>query len=159
MHINTLIELAIQRALRNSLRGLADQMGVSSGILSQWKLGNKPIPDDRIQQLAKIAGQDPGPWLLLIRSEQDGGELGREWAKLYKRLAGTAVLAALAIGIISPAFALDPLKTGVEVTAGEGRAGTPITYRGYEIAGKGMLQRLFSLFFGKRLMRNFFTFA
>jgi len=98
------------------MRGLAEQIGVTVASLSEWNTGKRPIPDDRIQQLAKIAGQDPGPWLLLIRSEQDGGELGREWAKLYKRLAGTAVLAALAIGLISPAFALDPLKTGVEIT-------------------------------------------
>lgn len=101
------------------MRGLAEQMGITVSSLSDWKVGKSPIPDDRIQQLAKIAGQDPGPWLLLIHSEQDGGELGREWAKLYKRLAGTAVLAALAVGIISPAFALDPLRSGVEVTAGE----------------------------------------
>ncbi|PPU91426.1 hypothetical protein XalbCFBP2523_14775 [Xanthomonas albilineans] len=102
MHINTLVELAIQRSLRGSLRGLAEQMGISSGVLSQWKLGNKPIPDERIQQLAKIAGQDAGPWLLLIHSEQDQGELGREWAKLYKQLAGAAMALLICIGTALP---------------------------------------------------------
>lgn len=118
MHVNTLVELAVQRALRNSLRGLAEQMGVSSGVLSEWKSGTKPIPDERIQQLAKIAGQDAGPWLLLIHSEQDQGELGREWAKLYKRLASTALVVAIAAGTISPAFAMDPMQLGIEVTQG-----------------------------------------
>ncbi|WP_341273070.1 DUF3693 domain-containing protein [Xanthomonas oryzae] len=99
MHVDTLIELAIQRSLRGSLRGLAEQMGVSSGIVSQWKLGNKPIPDERIQQLARIAGQEAGPWLLLIHSEQDQGDLGREWAKLYKKLGMTAAGILCAIGL------------------------------------------------------------
>ncbi|MFB8956120.1 DUF3693 domain-containing protein [Xanthomonas arboricola] len=102
MHVDTLIELAIQRSLRGSLRGLAEQMGVSSGIVSQWKLGNKPIPDERIQQLARIAGQEAGPWLLLIHSEQDQGDLGREWAKLYKRLGMAALALVLCIGAALP---------------------------------------------------------
>ncbi|AVY66712.1 helix-turn-helix domain-containing protein [Xanthomonas translucens] len=104
MHINTLIELAIQRSLRRSLRGLAEQMGITSGVLSEWKKGNKPIPDERIQQLAKIAGQDIGPWLLLIRSEQDQGELGREWAKLYKRLGATAAIFLCVVGLAGNAL-------------------------------------------------------
>ncbi|SMQ99287.1 Phage related protein [Xanthomonas fragariae] len=81
------------------MRGLAEQMGVTSAALSEWNKGHKPIPDERIRQLAKIAGQDPGPWLLLIHSEQDQGELGREWAKLYKRLGITAAGILCAIGI------------------------------------------------------------
>ncbi|MFW9572276.1 DUF3693 domain-containing protein [Xanthomonas euvesicatoria pv. euvesicatoria] len=118
MHVDTLIELAIQRSLRGSLRGLAEQMGVSSGIVSQWKLGNKPIPDERIQQLARIAGQEAGPWLLLIHSEQDQGDLGREWAKLYKRLGMTAAVILCAIGI-----AANPLiaKASIGETKSEAR--------------------------------------
>lgn len=94
------------------MRGLAEQMGIKVASLSDWKTGKSPIPDDRIQQLAKIAGQDAGPWLLLIHSEQDQGELGREWAKLYKRLASAALVVAIAAGTISPAFATNPMKPG-----------------------------------------------
>ncbi|QDS18162.1 DUF3693 domain-containing protein [Xanthomonas arboricola] len=91
MHIKTLIELAVQRLDRKSVRSLSERMGIAHGVLYEWRDGKKPVPDERIQQIAKIAGQDPGPWLLLIHSEQDQGDLGREWAKLYKRL-GIAVL-------------------------------------------------------------------
>ncbi len=48
------------------------------------------MPEERIRQLAKFAGEDPGHWLLLIKSEQEKGDLGKEWAKLYKRLTATA---------------------------------------------------------------------
>jgi len=84
------------------MRGLAEQIGVTVASLSEWNTGKRPIPDDRIQQLAKIAGQDAGPWLLLIHSEQDQGELGREWAKLYKRLAGAAMALFLMFGAMMP---------------------------------------------------------
>lgn len=84
------------------MRGLAEQMGVTSAAISEWNQGHKPIPDERIRQLAKIAGQEPGPWLLLIHSEQDKGELGKEWAKLYKRLGMAAMALVLCIGAALP---------------------------------------------------------
>ncbi|RBD55301.1 hypothetical protein BRM06_09980 [Xanthomonas oryzae pv. oryzae] len=101
MHAETLIALAVQRALRPTMRGLSEQMGIKVASLSAWKIGASPLPDERITQLAKIAGQDPGPWLLLIHSEQDQGELGREWAKLYKRLGMTAATILCAMGLAS----------------------------------------------------------
>lgn len=97
MYINQLVDLAIQRSLRQTLRGLASQMGVSSSVLSQWRQGNKPIPDDRIQQLAKIAKVDPGEWLVLINMEAAPGELGREWRKLAIRLGVPLVALCVAV--------------------------------------------------------------
>lgn len=95
MHANTLIELAMQHTERKSVRALAERIGVSHTKVSEWKTGKKPVPDERIQQLAKVAGQEPGPWLLLIKSEQDEGDLGRLWAKLAKQLTAVAGVVAL----------------------------------------------------------------
>ncbi|EKQ61378.1 hypothetical protein MOU_17807, partial [Xanthomonas citri pv. malvacearum str. GSPB1386] len=102
MHIAALIGLAVQRLDRKSVRALAERMGIAHGVLYEWRDGKKPVPDERIQQIAKIAGQDPGEWLLLIHSEQDQGELGREWAKLYKRLSMAAMALVLCIGSALP---------------------------------------------------------
>ena len=99
MHVRTLIELAMQHTDRRSLRTFAELVGVSHTKVAQWKNGDFPIPDDRIRQIAKLAAQDPGPWLLLIKSEQEDGELGREWAKLAKRLGATAAMVLCALGI------------------------------------------------------------
>ncbi|OWF60527.1 hypothetical protein B1H41_12705 [Xanthomonas vasicola pv. vasculorum] len=99
MHAETLIALAVQQALRPTMRGLSEQMGIKVASLSSWKKGDSPLPDERIRQLARIAGQDPGPWLLLIHSEQDEGDLGREWAKLYKKLGMIAAGILCAIGL------------------------------------------------------------
>lgn len=104
MYTEQLIEKAIQQSLRKSLRGLAAQMGISSGILCEWKQGIKPIPDERIRQLAKIAKVDPGEWLLLIHMETAPGELGREWRKLAIRLG--VPLAALCVAVL-PFFLAD----------------------------------------------------
>lgn len=99
MHVETLIALAVQHALRKSMRGLAEQMGIKVASLSDWKTGKSPIPDERIHQLAKIAGLDPKPWLMIIKAEQEGGELGREYMKIFKQIGGlVAVLALVAIG-------------------------------------------------------------
>lgn len=103
MHVNTLIELAIQRTERKSLRSLAERIEVSSSKVSEWKTGQAPIPEGRITQLAKLVGHDPGEWLLLIKSEQAEGEVGREWAKLAKRLAATAAALLCAIGLVGHA--------------------------------------------------------
>ncbi|WP_230598938.1 DUF3693 domain-containing protein [Xanthomonas albilineans] len=70
--------------------------------MNDWRRGLKPVPDERIRQLAKFAGQDPGVWLLLIHSEQDEGDLGREWAKLYKRLASATIALLMCIGTALP---------------------------------------------------------
>ncbi|MDD0923772.1 DUF3693 domain-containing protein [Xylella fastidiosa] len=68
----------------------------------EWRNGTKPIPDERIRQLAKIAKEDAGKWLLLIRSEQDKGELGKEWEKLYKKLTATAATLLIGASITCP---------------------------------------------------------
>ncbi|RWA36715.1 hypothetical protein XfCFBP8078_11755 [Xylella fastidiosa subsp. multiplex] len=90
MQAKTLINLCIQRSLRKSMRGLADQLGIGHTSLNDWQREIKPMPEERIRQLAKFAGEDPGHWLLLIKSEQEKGDLGKEWTKLYKRLTTTA---------------------------------------------------------------------
>lgn len=102
MHVRTLIELAMQHTDRRSLRTFAELVGVSHTKVAQWKNGDFPIPDDRIRQIAKLAAQDPGPWLLLIKSEQEDGELGREWAKLAKRLGAVGLAVLCAIGFSLP---------------------------------------------------------
>lgn len=104
MHAKTLIALAVQQLERKSVRGLAERMEVSHALVSDWQRGEKPMPNERIRQIAKIAHQDAGPWLLLINAEQEGGELGREWAKLAKRLgAAVAMLVVAALPLPSKA--------------------------------------------------------
>lgn len=92
MYAEQLIEKAVQQSLSKSLRSLGAQMGISSSILCEWKKGFKPIPDERVRQLAKIAKVDPGEWLVLIKMEGAQGDLGREWRKLAIRL-GVPMLA------------------------------------------------------------------
>ncbi|WP_372379943.1 DUF3693 domain-containing protein [Xanthomonas sp. NCPPB 1062] len=114
MYIKALIGLAVQRLDRKSVRALAERMGIAHGVLYEWRDGKKPVPDERIQQIAKIAGQDPGEWLLLIHSEQDQGELGREWAKLYKRLGMAAMALVVCISAALPGRAEAALHHALE---------------------------------------------
>ncbi|MDD0883774.1 DUF3693 domain-containing protein [Xylella fastidiosa] len=102
MQAKTLINLCIQRSLRKSMRGLADQLGIGHTSLNDWQREIKPMPEERIRQLAKFAGEDPGHWLLLIKSEQEKGDLGKEWAKLYKKLTATAATLLIGASITCP---------------------------------------------------------
>ncbi|MCD8456525.1 hypothetical protein FUT69_08405 [Xylella taiwanensis] len=102
MYVKKLIELAVQRLDRSNVHALAERLEIAHGVLYEWRNGTKPIPDERIRQLAKIAGEDAGHWLLLIRSEQDKGDLGREWAKLYKRLTTTVATLVVGVGVSLP---------------------------------------------------------
>jgi transcriptional regulator with XRE-family HTH domain len=102
MHAKTLIALAVQQLERKSVRGLAERLEVSHALISDWQRGEKPIPNERIRQIAKVANQDAGPWLLLINAEQEHGELGKEWAKLAKRLTATAALLVITVANALP---------------------------------------------------------
>ncbi|KAJ4851765.1 DUF3693 domain-containing protein [Xylella fastidiosa subsp. multiplex] len=102
MHTKELIELATKQLERKNVLALAERLEVANGIMYEWRNGTKPIPDERIRQLAKIAKEDAGKWLLLIRSEQDKGELGKEWEKLYKKLTATAATLLIGASITCP---------------------------------------------------------
>lgn len=104
MYARELIDLAIQRLDRKNVLALAERLEIANGIMYEWRKGTKQMPDERIRQLAKIAGEDPGHWLLLIKSEQEKGDLGKEWAKLYKRLTATAATLLLGGGITCPSL-------------------------------------------------------
>lgn len=67
------------------------------------------MPDDRIVDLATLAGEDAGYWLVAIRADQSGPKIGPHWQKLIERLS-TAALIALAVApalmLIGPASSI-----------------------------------------------------
>ncbi|HHW4679635.1 MAG TPA: hypothetical protein ACQGQH_09425 [Xylella sp.] len=70
MQQKLLINIAIQQSSRKSLRSLADQMNISSGVLSEWRNDIKPIPDERIAEICKIADEDGATWMARIHQEK-----------------------------------------------------------------------------------------
>lgn len=90
--------------------------------MSQFKNGIIPIPDERVVQIAKIAGENPDLWLLIINAEQTHGEAGKAWARLVKKFGAAAAIALVALGVIAPVAPADA------ASAGNLNAGVPIHY-------------------------------
>lgn len=50
-------------------RQLAIEMGVTPQTLSQWKARDVPLSEERVLQLAELANENGGQWLLRYRAE------------------------------------------------------------------------------------------
>lgn len=87
-----LLDNAVKKCERPSFKALAERVGVTAQTISQFKLGIVPMPDERIVQFAKIAGEDPDLWLLIIKAEQTHGEAGRAWARLARKFGAAAAV-------------------------------------------------------------------
>lgn len=61
---------------------LAERLGRSRAVVSEWRAGKSYPDEDLIVALAELAGDDPGEWLLAIkavRTEGKAGKFGRHW--------------------------------------------------------------------------------
>jgi transcriptional regulator with XRE-family HTH domain len=105
--VNKLLDKAVETCSPAKDIALAEKLGVTRQLVNQWRKGTNPLSDERIAQLAKLANEDAGTWLVLVRAEQAQGEAKKEWAKLAKHLGAAAALFAVA---------LLPLASGVAKT-------------------------------------------
>ncbi len=74
---------------------LAETLGVSKQLVSQWRKGANPLSDERIAQIAKLGKLDAGAWTVLVNAEQAKGEARKSWATVIKRLGIASLLALL----------------------------------------------------------------
>lgn len=77
---------------------LSDVIGVSKQAVSRWKKGVEPLPDERIAQLARIAGLDGGEWWVLVKSDEAPESVRRRVRYVIERL-GIAAALCLAVGL------------------------------------------------------------
>lgn len=95
--INKLLDRAKEVCSLKTDTALAARLGVSRQLLSNWRKANDPIADDRIVQLARVAKEDPGTWLVAIHAELAQGETARTWLNIAKKLGYAATLAFLGL--------------------------------------------------------------
>jgi hypothetical protein len=77
---------------------LAERLGRSRAIVSEWRAGTRYPDEDLIVALAEMAGDDPAEWLVAVKAVRGDGKAGKVWAALAKRLGATAALVLCAIG-------------------------------------------------------------
>lgn len=78
---------------------LAKKLGVQRSLISGWRSGAVPMPDERILELADMANVDPVHWVIAIKAEQGGPRMGPLWRTALQRICA----AALILAIVSPA--------------------------------------------------------
>lgn len=110
--VATLLDKARNRRGIPTDMALAERLGRSRAVVSEWRAGKSYPDEDLIVALAELAGDDPGEWLLAIKAVRTEGKAGKVWAALAKRLGAVAAVALCAIG-----FALPTLGKARELNA------------------------------------------
>ena len=110
--VDRLLDKARGVCSRPSDAALAERIGVSRQVVSTWRKGTAPVPDERIAQLAALIHEDAAEWMVQIRAEQSTGPAAKAWAGLARKLASAAALVLLvgAAGAPSPAAASEGTK-------------------------------------------------
>lgn len=90
--VNKLLDKARATCSLPSDVALAEKLGVSRQLVSQWRKGANPMSDDRIAQIAHLAREDGGRWLLTIHAERASGAAAKDWQALLRRFGAAAAL-------------------------------------------------------------------
>ena len=112
--VATLLDKARARRGIPTDMALAERLGRSRAVVSEWRAGKSYPDEDLIVALAQLAGDEPGQWLIAIKAVRTEGAAGKVWADLAKRLgASVAVLVAAALPFGAQAkagshFAINP---------------------------------------------------
>lgn len=92
---NQLLDLARQVGNFNSDNALAQRLGLTRAVVSAWRQGRNPIPDERIAQLCALAKLDGPEWMARIHAERAQSPAERAlWSKMLVRLAAAAIFVA-----------------------------------------------------------------
>lgn len=90
---NQLLDLARQVGNFNSDNALAQRLGLTRAVVSAWRQGRNPIPDERIAQLCALAKLDGPEWMARIHAERAQSPAERAlWSKMLTRLAAAALV-------------------------------------------------------------------
>lgn len=114
--INKLLDKARRVCSLDSDAQLAERLHVSAQLVSQWRKGKNPISDERVTQLAQMAHEEPGAWLVLVNAEQSAGATAKAWLTVSRRLGAAASLAAIAL-LYHPASQAAPIGVSESVPA------------------------------------------
>jgi len=90
--VNKLLDKARVACSLPSDVALAEKIGVSRQLVSQWRKGANPLSDERIAQIAHLANEDGGRWLITIHAERASGAAAKDWQSLLRRFGAAAAL-------------------------------------------------------------------
>ncbi|UXB38967.1 DUF3693 domain-containing protein [Stenotrophomonas maltophilia] len=99
--VNELLDQVRDGGNFSSDNALAQRMGLTRAVISTWRSGRNPIPDERIAQLCALAKLDGPAWTARVHAERAASPAERAmWKSMLDRLsAAAAVLALVAVAM------------------------------------------------------------
>lgn len=96
--VNQLLDQARVGTNLPSDNALAQRMGVTRAVVSNWRQARNPIPDERIAQLCAMAKLDGPAWTARIHAERAASPAERAmWKSMLDRLSAVAAVLALVV--------------------------------------------------------------
>ncbi|HHA2885465.1 TPA: DUF3693 domain-containing protein, partial [Stenotrophomonas maltophilia] len=75
---------------------LAQKIGLTRAMVSSWRHGRHPIPDERIAQMCALAKLDGPTWIAMLHAERAQTATERAlWRLMLDRLSAAAAVVAL----------------------------------------------------------------
>lgn len=78
---------------------LAQRLGTTRQVVSQWRHGDSYPGEEKITALAHMARADAGEWLVRVQTARSDGNARRHWEDVAKRLGIAAAVALCAIAL------------------------------------------------------------
>ena len=103
MQIRDLIDKA-RTATGANYTEIAQRLGRSKQLVSNWRSGAKVPEDDDVMALARMAGERPDSWLAIAQAARSHGAARSRWEAIAKQL-GAAAVVVLAVALPYPAKA------------------------------------------------------
>jgi transcriptional regulator with XRE-family HTH domain len=91
---DALIDAARTRLPTPTWAEIARRLDVTQQTVNQWRRGDVPLSDERIEELAALAHADPGRWKMAIVAQRTKSAAIR---KSLERFLGAAMLTAAAV--------------------------------------------------------------
>lgn len=94
--VNQLLDQARIGANLPSDNALAQRMGVTRAVVSNWRQARNPIPDERIAQICAMAKLDGPLWIAMVHAERAQTQTERAlWRLMLDRISAAAAVFAL----------------------------------------------------------------
>ncbi|PPT86411.1 hypothetical protein XarzCFBP7410_04295 [Xanthomonas arboricola pv. zantedeschiae] len=94
--VNELLDKGRERSNLPSDNALAQRIGVTRAVISSWRAGRNPMPDERIAQICALAKLDGGEWMARIHGERAASPAEKAlWRSVLDRLSAAAAVVAL----------------------------------------------------------------
>ncbi|UGB23629.1 DUF3693 domain-containing protein [Stenotrophomonas maltophilia] len=108
--VNNLLDTVREKCSIPSDNALSKKIGVTRALVSGWRVGRYPVPDERIAQLCDMAKLDGPTWVARLHVERADSRVERAlWNSVLDRLSAAAAVLVLVVAATPGVARANPL--------------------------------------------------